>query len=89
MSVEKRAHAASGWVMLGVVILGYLASPLLLLWSIIRLNSYDGSVSGGLTMMLLSCLLFVATIIASCGFFTLQPGQAQRLSIGPSSRSYF
>lgn len=77
MSVEKRAHAASGWVMLGVVILGYLASPLLFVWSIIRLNSYDGSVFGGLTMMLLSCLLFVATIIASCGFFTLQPGQAR------------
>ena len=77
MSVEKRAHAASGWAMLGVVILGYLASPLLFVWSIIRLNSYDGSASGGLTMMLLSCLLFVATIIASCGFFTLQPGQAR------------
>ncbi len=77
MSVEKRAHAASGWAMLGVVILGYLASPLLFVWSIIRLNTYDGSVPGGLTMMLLSCLLFVATIIASCGFFTLQPGQAR------------
>ena len=76
MSVEKRVHAASGWGMLGLVILGYLVSPVLMLWSIIMLNSYDATF-GGLLMLLFSCLVFTAAIIASCGFFTLQPGQAR------------
>ena len=76
MSVEKRAHAASGWGMLGLVILGYLASPVLMVWSIIMMNSYD-TTFGGLLMLLFSCLLFTLTTIMSCGFFTLQPGQAR------------
>ena len=75
MSVEKKAHAASGWVMVGVVALGYLASFASMVMSIVQLAMTDGS--HGLGMLLLSCVLLTATIIANCGFFTLQPGQAR------------
>lgn len=75
MSVEKKAHAASGWVMVFVVIAGYLVSTAMMLGGIIGLAATDGE--RGLFRLLLSCLLFTATIIANCGFFTLQPGQAR------------
>ncbi len=75
MSVEKKMNAASGWLMVVVVILGYLISPVLFFISTIQLARYS-TVSGLLTM-LLAALLFVVTIIATCGFFSLQPGQAR------------
>ena len=79
MSVEKKAHAASGWLMLFVVIAGYLSSFGIMLLSIFMLAG-DGphaSTTLGLWLLLFSMLLFTATIIANCGFFTLQPGQAR------------
>ncbi len=75
MSVEKKAHAASGWLMMGVVILGYLASIGMMLGSIIGLAMTDGE--HGFLAFLASILLFTATVIINCGFFTLQPGQAR------------
>ncbi len=75
MSVEKKAHAASGWVMVGVVALGYLASLASMIMGILQLAMTDGD--HGLGLFLLSCVLLTATIIANCGFFTLQPGQAR------------
>ena len=77
MSVEKKLHAASGWTMLIVVILGYLVSTFLIIRGSILLADPFGSGAGGLIMMILAVLLFTATIIANCGFFTLQPGQAR------------
>lgn len=75
MSVEKKAHAASGWVMVGVVVLGYLASFVAMTAGIFQLAVTDGA--HGIGLLLGSCLLLTATIIANCGFFTLQPGQAR------------
>ena len=75
MSVEKKAHAASGWLMVGVVVAGYLVSVALMIGGILGLAMTDGE--HGLLTFFLSCLLMVATIICNCGFFTLQPGQAR------------
>ena len=75
MSVEKKAHAASGWLMVGVVVIGYLLSIGMMILSIVSLASTDGE--RGLLWLVISCLLLTATIIANCGFFTLQPGQAR------------
>ncbi len=75
MSVEKKAHAASGWAMVFVVVGGYLLSIGTMLGSIIMLAATDGA--AGLLLLLVSCLLLTATIICNCGFFTLQPGQAR------------
>lgn len=77
MSVEKKATAASGWAMIFVVIAGYVLSTILFIWSIIWMSSPFTGGLGGLLIMLASILLFTATVIANCGFFTLQPGQAR------------
>ena len=77
MSVEKRAYAASGWGMLGLNICMYLLSPVLFFLSIYHLSSWDGNGFLGLLFMVLSCVLIIGAIIVSCGFFTLQPGQAR------------
>lgn len=80
MSVEKKAHAASGWTMLGVVVLGYLLSVVLFVMAIMRLVMADelgSSETPGLLVMLLSGLVLIGTIIATFGFFTLEPGQAR------------
>ena len=77
MSVEKKLHAASGWAMLAAVIVGYLASVLLFIRSTFLLASSEGSTFGGLLAMFAALVLVIATIIANCGFFTLQPGQAR------------
>ena len=76
MSTEKRINAPSGWVMLFVTIVAYLASCGLLVAAIVALGSDSSLVSGGLLMFAYVVVLTFA-IIASCGFFTLQPGQAR------------
>lgn len=80
MSVEKKAHAASGWAMLLVVVAGYIVSLLLLFMSFINLIMWDEWYRPGpspFPLMLLGFVLLVATSIARRGFFTLQPGQAR------------
>ena len=77
MSVEKKIHAASGWAMLAAVIAGYLVSNVLFIMAIINVDSGRMSGLSFLALLLLSCFLFIACIICSCGFFTLQPGQAR------------
>ncbi len=64
--------------MVFVVILGYLLSVVLFIWNTgILADPWLGMTGFGLLMMLVSLLLFTATVIATCGFFTLQPGQAR------------
>ncbi|MBQ9006437.1 MAG: SPFH domain-containing protein [Atopobiaceae bacterium] len=77
MSVEKKAHAASGWGMLGVNLGMYLLSPVLFIVAISQMTSWNGNALFGFFLLLASCALFIAAIIVSCGFFTLQPGQAR------------
>lgn len=69
MSVEKKINAPSGWGMLAVTIAAYLLSVVAFIMSIVMGPSIVG--------ILLSSVLFTAAIILSCGFFTLQPGQAR------------
>lgn len=75
MSVEKKAHAASGWAMVVVVVLGYLLT--LALFPIAVAVLAEGSPFVGLLLMFADMALLIATIICNCGFFTLQPGQAR------------
>ena len=81
MSVEKKAHAASGWVMLFVVLGGFIVSTLTFIQSIIWLAESDEL---GMTPPALALPLLFVSIIAWCvlpvlanGFFTIQPGQAR------------
>ncbi|OFK23515.1 SPFH domain-containing protein [Olsenella sp. HMSC062G07] len=81
MSVEKKAHAASGWLMAFVVIALYVLSVISF---IITAGTMAGYEDAGLpipvrtfVMLGLSIVVFVLAIILSNGFFSLQPGQAR------------
>ncbi|KXB63962.1 SPFH domain-containing protein [Olsenella sp. DNF00959] len=81
MSAEKKAHAASGWAMLLVVVVLYLASVYMVVRGIMNVSLYDdlglvAPVTAWVAIPLGFVMLAVA-IILSCGFFTLQPGQAR------------
>ncbi len=81
MSVEKKAHAASGWLMVFVVVVGYLASLFLLVNGFIQFMIwserplYRGP--SPLIMLALGMVLLFVTSFLRRGFFTLQPGQAR------------
>lgn len=80
MSVEKKAHAASGWAMLIATILLYVTSVVLMIGSIALLAEADErglDVTAGLCMMFASAVVLVVAIIITAGFFSLQPGQAR------------
>ena len=80
MSKEKSLHAASGWLMLLVVVFGYIASLLVMFFGFIAFVMWTDFPRRGANpfpVILLGLLLFVATFIARRGFFTLQPGQAR------------
>ena len=79
MSVEKKAHAASGWTMLFVTIAGYVLSVLFFIFGIVGVSDPFARNTTFLPVLMIfgSPLLFIASIILSCGFFTLQPGQAR------------
>lgn len=76
MSKEVQIKASSGWGMLAAVIVCYIAAPLLFIYGIEQVESYY-SPALGVPKMILSIVVFIIAIIASCGFFTLQPGQAR------------
>ena len=81
MSVEKKIKAASGWGMLAVVCIGFVAIIALFIWSIIGLAAADEAgvpasplCGWGLGISIAAfCLIWIPV----CGFFTLQPGQAR------------
>ena len=80
MSVEKKAHAASGWSMLAACIVAYLASIVMFIRCIhLMILADDGIVSGFRVFLALAAFMVLLTVavIINCGFFTLQPGQAR------------
>ena len=83
MTVEKQARAASGWPMLFVTLVAYAAAIWGMVQGIIILaTAEDAGVPAPVTGPALLrggiVLLFVA-IDVTCGFFSLQPGQARVL----------
>ena len=82
MIVEKKAHAASGWTMLFVNVVAYLAAVVLMLRGIEALAVADDlgpatPPASALPELLGGVALLVVAIIVSNGFFALQPGQAR------------
>lgn len=75
MSTEKTIHAPSGWAMLFATIVLYLLSPVILAAGILNVES--GNDGLGVLLIILYCVELTVAIIMSCGFFTLQPGQAR------------
>lgn len=82
MIVEKKAHAASGWMMLFVNVVAYLAAAVLMVRGIEALAVADDlgpatPPASALPELLGGVALLVVAIIVSNGFFALQPGQAR------------
>ena len=83
MTVEKNVKATSGWPLLFLNLGLYVVSVVLMVASIVPLATAEDS---GLPMpviamvgLVASLVVLVANIIMSCGFFSLQPGQARVL----------
>ena len=76
MTVEKKAAAPSGWLMLCLLVLASVADVALYLWSAAGLSlGVDDAVYGP---MLLGAIVLTVVIAVLCGgFFTIQPGQAR------------
>lgn len=74
---EMPARSYSGWVMLPVVVLLFLGSIGLLIWSIRALAQGHGA-AGGFGVAI-AILLLLTDILFWAGFFTLQPNQARVL----------
>ena len=83
MTVEKKARAANGWPMLFVNLALYAATVWMMVQGIIILaTAEDAGVAApvwGPVLLVGSIVLFIVDIIVSCGFFSLQPGQARVL----------
>ena len=78
MSVERKAHAASGWVMLAIVIAGYAASLLFAFSFFFSMaDPFLRYETNPLLSLIFAILAFIATSFVRHGFFTLQPGQAR------------
>lgn len=68
---EKERHAASGWGMLLLNILMYLASVAGMVFGIMRLSEEDFVLGG--VLLGVSVVLLLAAILVSCGFRVLNP----------------
>lgn len=83
MTVEKPARASSGWPVLALNLVGYGVSIWMMVVSIMGLVAIDeGTAADGPLPgvgLVVSIVLLLAAIIVSCGFFSLQPGQARVL----------
>ena len=83
MTVEKQARAGSGWPMLFVTLVAYAAS----IWGIVQgiiilATAEDAGVPApatGPALLVGGIVLLIVAIIVTCGFFSLQPGQARVL----------
>ena len=83
MTVEKQARAASGWPMLFVTLAAYALSIWGMVQGIIILaTAEEAGVPAPVTgpaLLVGGIVLLIVAIIVTCGFFSLQPGQARVL----------
>ena len=83
MTVEKQARAASGWPMLFVTLVAYAAAIWGMIQGIVILATAEEAgvpaPVAGPALLVGGIVLLIVAIIVSCGFFSLQPGQARVL----------
>ncbi|MDO8307387.1 MAG: SPFH domain-containing protein [Actinomycetota bacterium] len=79
MSEERQVGSLSGWVALPIVVVLYVATPLLAWWSF---ASGGVSSEGGQpvwALLVLAVVSLLLAIVATVGFYTLQPNEARVL----------
>jgi regulator of protease activity HflC (stomatin/prohibitin superfamily) len=70
---EIPVRAASGWLLLLIVLLLYIAA----IWTFVAgLGAVTGYQQTGAWILGVSAILVIVAIVGSCGFFTLQPNEA-------------
>ena len=74
MSQEIERKVSSGWGMLGLNLLLYLAVIAIFVFGIIHCNTHR--VGTGVPMIICAMILLITNIIISCGFMVLQPNEA-------------
>ncbi|RRF90591.1 MAG: SPFH domain-containing protein [Coriobacteriaceae bacterium] len=81
MSVEKKAHAASGWLMFFVVLAMFVVSVALFIFDVTSLARADNLMlpepAFSMPLLIFTIVVFAAACFLSNGFFSLQPGQAR------------
>ena len=77
---ERERRVLSGWVMLPIAIILYVAGPALIALAFInRTTSADGGVQPVWALLIGGIVALAAAILLSPGFFTLQPNEARVL----------
>jgi len=80
MSTERAARTLSGWAMLVVDIALYAAATAFLVFSFLEGGETEGGSAEPVWWMFVTgCVVLVAAILVSPGFFTLQPNEARVL----------
>src|SRR5262245_41230793 len=77
---ERAAFGTSGLPVLGLVILAIIASVVLFVTGIRRINDTAGGTSGsGVALVLIGVLLFLAAMVLRSGLIVVAPGEARVL----------
>ena len=79
MTQERQVRATSGWLVLPITLVLYVATPVLIWWSF---AGTDMSAEGAHPLwayFLLSFLVLLVAIVLTVGFYTLQPNEARVL----------
>lgn len=77
MSVERLARSSSGWGMLAMCIILYVAATAVYVWSGFGFADAGVPVQAPVCGIVGATLLLAAACVVTNGFFTLQPGQAR------------
>lgn len=84
---EREARVLSGWAMLPLTILLYVAGPLLILFSFLEGSEYASGTARPIWSMFVGGIVAIlVAILLSPGFFTLQPNEARVLILFGSYR---
>ncbi len=84
---EREARVLSGWVMLPLTILLYIAGPLLILFSFLQGSDYASGASRPIWSMFVGGIVAIlVAVLLSPGFFALQPNEARVLILFGSYR---
>ncbi len=78
-TVEREARVMSGWVMLPITILLYVGGVALMIWHIYALAAPAAGATSSWWVLAAGILALFLGILASPGFFTLQPNEARVL----------
>ena len=87
MSAERQVRPVNGWIVLPVVVVLYLLAPVLGWWSFAQGDKApDGGQVPVWWMFVAAFLVLALAIVASVGFYTLQPNEARVLILFGSYR---